>query len=60
MTTRSLQGTSRKTTRPGKSSSKTQEGSPATGQQLGAVSGRLSENSNGSLTQEEQVAYGLG
>ena len=62
MTTRSLQGTSPKTTRPGKSSSKTQEGSPATGQQLSTVSDRLRENGNGngSLTQEEQLAYGLG
>jgi hypothetical protein len=56
MTTRSLQGTSPKTTRPGTSSSKTQEGNPATGQQLGAVTDRLSEHGNGSLTQEEQLA----
>ncbi|MDF2460258.1 MAG: Cyclase/dehydrase [Nitrospira sp.] len=60
MTTRSLQRTRPRTTRASKSSSKKMEEASASGQHVQAVGDRISGNGNGSLTQEERLAYGLG
>jgi uncharacterized membrane protein len=60
MTTRSLQGTTRRTTRSSRKSPNRGGDGPASGHPVHAVVDRTRGNGNGSLTQEERLAYGLG